>query len=140
MPFPTRLRVADNTIASIDNTRLVACLAAEARAGDPAITDSVRARLAALRLEVEGEDDAGRAGTPRVNHGPTLIWLRAMRRLSAAPSTAAVSKALARSLSWTAPVYRLPGEQGPNACFCARPDVLLVCARAGANGAVTRAA
>jgi subtilisin family serine protease len=126
----------------VDKGRLIARLARAGVAGEPVLTDRVRARLAALHLEVEGDTSASneRRSTPAINHGSSHIWLRALRKLRSMPTTAAVARAIGRPLAWTAPVHMLPGVKGLDACFCARPDVLLLRPHAGADAELARVA
>ena len=135
------LKLGRGAVARVDAGRLVARLATPGVAGKPLLTDLVRARLAALDLEVEG--DAGsprkRSTSPKINHGPSLVWLRTTRRLRAMPPAAAVARALGRALAWVAPVYKLPGVKALDACFCARPDVLLLRAQTGGGAELDRA-
>ena len=138
--FPSKLPLARGVSARIDPDRFVVRLATPGVAGKPLLTDRVRARLAALHLEIEGAPESVRDKTPspRINHGASLTWLRTTRRLRAMPAAAAVARALGRPLAWVAPVYRLPGETEFDACFCARPDVLLLRAEAGAEAELLR--
>jgi subtilisin family serine protease len=135
-----KLRVGANLTARLDQNRLVACLATPGRAGDAVLTDRARGRLATLRVAVEGDEPTEKR-TPRsaINHGQSLLWLRATGRLRAMPSTAAVAKALDRRLAWTGPVYRLPGMRGLDAYFTVRRDVLLLRARSGDERGLARA-
>ena len=130
--YPRQLLIAAGN-ASLDVTRVVACLAEPAPAGGPVATDAVLARLAAAGFTIEGE---------RANHGPELIWLRA--RKNPKGDARKLEKILGRTLAWVGPVYRLREASGqPPAIshppptprredellFCPRPDTLLLRAR-----------
>jgi Subtilase family len=134
---PSKFRMADGTVVRRDDTRLAAYLAQPGRAGDPVLTERSRAKLRSLGLAVEA--DPGPEGDVRqlftINHGPRLIWLRTIRKLSKLPAADAVSRALGRRLSWLVPAYRLPNVEGLDALFCARPDVLLLQAMPGTEAA-----
>lgn len=140
--FPSSLRFPDGTVARRDPAYAVACLAQPARSGAPVLTDAARARLKALNLVVDGDPGPGADPAPlfAVNHGPRLIWLRALRQTRSTPKPAAVGKALGRRLAWVAPAYRLPKTPARDALFCARPDVLLMRPGAGAEQMADRLA
>jgi hypothetical protein len=135
---PSSLHLPNGIVARRDTRRFVICLADSAQAGRPALTDTVRRRLDRLGVGVEG-DGGGTPDAPTlsvVNHGPRLIWLRLTGRRRTLPDRAASARAFGRGLAWLAPVYRLPGIKGPDALFCAKPDVLLLRSPQGDDAAV----
>jgi subtilisin family serine protease len=131
---PNTLRLPNGVVARQDVTRLAAWLRDAARAGDPVLTPPVRARLATIGLRIEGDSgkDGDNAALRAINHGPHLIWLQAVRKLSKPPATADVARALGRALAWTTPAYRLPASGSrPGEIFAVRPDVVLLQAPPG---------
>jgi len=123
MAFPATLRMPDGKAARRDATRVLACLAEPGRAGVPVLTPASRTRLLAIGLAIE----------EGANHGPRLIWLRAVRTGAALEDAKAIATALGRKLAWISPVYRLANVKGQGAYFSAYPNVLLL--RAGAHNA-----
>lgn len=135
---PSTFRLADGTTVRRDVTRLAAYLAEPGRVGEPVLTERSRAALRAIGLMIEGDPGPGGDGRSlmTINHGPRLVWLRAIGKISRPPTGTIVSRALGRALAWVAPVYRLPGERGLSALFCGRPDVLLLRSTPGAEAVV----
>ena len=123
MPAPATLRMADGTVAKRDPSRVLACLAEPGRAGVPVLTPASRTKLLAIGLAIE----------EGANHGPRLIWLRAVRTPATLDDAKAIATALGRKLAWISPVYRLAKVTGQGAYFSAFPNVLLL--RAGAHNA-----
>lgn len=135
MAAPNVLRTPDGKTARRDLTRVLVSLAEATRAGVPVLTPATRARLLAIGLVVEG--DAGPGGDVRslsaFNHGPRLLWLRAVRTSATLGDAKTIAAALGRKLAWVSPVYRLANVKGQGAYFSAYPNVLLL--RAGAHNA-----
>jgi len=94
----TRLQFDDRTEAGEAPGRYVACLETPARAGQPVLTEAARARLAKLSLEIEGDPQGTGETSPleAINHGPQLIWIRAIAKLPAMPDPDAARARLAK--------------------------------------------